>query len=168
MFTPNYATESGVFNTVRWERFPLAVWIDASSVQDADEMSDLRAGLSEWSDATGGVLGVQFVEKGEDADIMVKLVDRIQGANGRTRFAWTDHGFARLATIEVVHAQWSRGNVGIKSRTVQRDAAHEMGHALGIMRHTTKPGTIMLPDAAVDNPSPLDVNTIKAKYCELF
>ena len=65
MFAPNYATESGVFETVRWERFPLTVWIDSSSVRDADELSDLRAGLSAWSDATHGVLGVTFVQKAE-------------------------------------------------------------------------------------------------------
>ena len=168
-FTPNYAVEPGVFQSVRWERFPITIWVDPSTVKDTEEMSDLRTGLSEWSNATGGVLGVQFVEKTEDAQIMVKMVDRMQGANGRTRFAWTDHGFARLAMIEIVHARWVGGpSLQMKSRTVQRDAAHEMGHALGIMRHTTKPGTIMFHNAATDVPSRLDVNTIKTKYCELF
>jgi predicted Zn-dependent protease len=167
-FTPNYAVEAGVFQSVRWERFPITIWIDSSTVEDTEEMSELRAGLSEWSDATRGVLGVKFVDDAKDAQIMVKMVDRIPGANGRTRFPWTDHGVARLATIEVVHARWSRGNVEIKSRTVQRDAAHEMGHALGIVRHTTTPGTIMFHNAATDVPSRLDLNTIKTKYCELF
>jgi predicted Zn-dependent protease len=43
-----------------------------------------------------------------------------------------------------------------------------MGHALGIVRHTTTPGTIMFHNAATDVPSRLDLNTIKTKYCELF
>ena len=169
MFAPNYATESGVFETVRWERFPLTVWIDSSSVRDTDELSDLRAGLSAWSDATRGVLGVTFVQKEKGAQIGVRMVDKLDGANGLTRYTVIDRGFARRATIQIVHARWAGSQfVQYRSRTVQRDAAHEMGHALGIAWHTTTPDTIMLPNAAVDIPSPQDVNTIKAKYCELF
>ena len=127
-FTPNYAAEARIFQSVRWERFPLAIWIDASSVENSEEMSELRAGLSTWSDATGGVLGVTFVEKQDGAQIWVKIT----------------------------------------SRTVQRDAAHEMGHVLGIAGHTTQPGRIMFRNPMTDAPSLVDVNTIKTKYCELF
>jgi hypothetical protein len=168
-FTPNYAVEAGVFQSVRWQRFPLAIWIDPSAVENSEEMSELRAGLSEWSEATGGVLGVTFVEKQYGAQIWVKMVDELPGANGRTRFAFTEGRIARLATIEIVHAHWSgAAAVKIKLRTVQRDAAHEMGHALGIVRHTTQPGTIMFRIPMTDAPSLLDVNTIKTKYCGLF
>jgi hypothetical protein len=68
-FTPNYAVEAGVFQSVRWERFPITIWIDSSTVEDTEEMSELRAGLSEWSDATRGVLGVKFVDDAKDAQI---------------------------------------------------------------------------------------------------
>jgi hypothetical protein len=67
MFTPNYAAEAGVFRGVRWERFPITVWIDPSRVRDADELSELRSGLSSWSAATDGVLGVSFVQDAFDA-----------------------------------------------------------------------------------------------------
>jgi hypothetical protein len=168
-FTPNYAAEAGVFQSVRWEHFPLAIWIDSSTVENSEEMSELRAGLSKWSDATGGVLGVTFVEKQDGAQILVKMVDKLPGANGRTRFVFTEHGIARLATIEIVHAHWAGAPAAqIKSRTVEEDAAHEMGHALGIVGHTTQPGTIMFRIPMTDSPSRLDVNTIKTKYCELF
>src|SRR3954470_17835070 len=81
MFTPNYSTETGVFDTVRWERFPLKIWIEAASVQDAEEMNELRTGLAEWSKATGGILGVSFVKNEPDADILVRMVDTLTGAN---------------------------------------------------------------------------------------
>jgi hypothetical protein len=167
-FTPNYAVEAGIFQSPRWEHFPVTIYIDSSTVENSLEMSELRTGLSEWSDATNGVLGVRFVDNSKDGQVMVKMVDRIPGANGRTRFPWTDHGVARLATVEIVHARFSHGDVGVKTRTVQRDAAHEMGHVLGIMRHTTKPGTMMFHNAATDVPSRLDINTIRTKYCQLF
>lgn len=169
MFAPNYAAEVGVFESVRWEHFPITVWIDSSTVQDAEEMADLRSGLSSWATATHGVLGVTFAQKEQGAQISVTMVDRLDGANGLTRYTAIDHGFVRHATIQIVHARWLGSQlVQYRPRTVLRDAAHEMGHALGIAAHTTRPDTIMLPNAAVDVPAPLDVNTIEAKYCELF
>lgn len=84
MFTPNYATETGAFETVRWERFPLKLWIDSASVQDADEMNRLRIGLAAWSKATGGVLGVSFVKDQSGAEILVRMVDKLIDANGKT------------------------------------------------------------------------------------
>lgn len=172
-FTPNYAAEVGIFQSARWDRFPLAIWIDSSTVENSEEMSELRAGLSEWSGVTGGVLGVTFVEKEDSAQILVKMVDKLPGANGQTRFVFTEHGVAGLASIEIVHAHWAEAGpagpvVQIKSRTVQQDAAHEMGHALGIVGHTTQPETIMFRVPMTDVPNLLDVNTIKTKYCELF
>src|SRR3954468_24392140 len=68
MFTPNYATETGVFNTVRWKYFPLKIWIEPASVQDAEEMNELRTGLAEWSKATDDILGVSFIKNEPDAD----------------------------------------------------------------------------------------------------
>jgi hypothetical protein len=169
MFAPNYAAKVGVFKSVRWESFPITVWIDPSTVRDAEEMADLQAGLSAWSTATHGVLGVTFVQKEQGTQISVRMVDTLDGANGLTRYTVIDRGFLRRATIQIVHSPWLGSQfVQYRPRTVQRDAAHEMGHALGIPRHTTRPGTIMLPIAAVDVPAPLDVNTIEAKYCELF
>jgi hypothetical protein len=168
MFAPNYAAEAGVFKSARWERFPITVWIDSSTVRDAEEMAELRTGLSAWSTATHGVLGVTFVPKEQGAQISVRMVDTLDGANGLTRYAVVDRGFVRRATIQIVHSRWLGQIVQYRLRTVQRDAAHEMGHALGIPRHTTRADTIMLPNAAVDAPAPMDVNTIQAKYCELF
>src|ERR1700730_17122210 len=77
MFAPNYAAEVGVFKSVRWESFPLTVWIDPSTVRDAEEMADLQAGLSAWSTATHGVLGVTFVQKEQGAQISVRMVDTL-------------------------------------------------------------------------------------------
>ena len=169
MFAPNYTAEVGVFESVRWEHFPITVWIDSSTVQTAEEMADLRSGLSAWSTATHGVLGVTYVQKEQEAQISVRMVDALDGANGLTRYTVIDRGFVRRATIQIVHSRWLGSQlVQYRPRTVQRDAAHEMGHALGIAGHTTRPDTIMLPNAAVDVPAPLDVNTIEAKYCELF
>jgi hypothetical protein len=169
MFAPNYAAEVGVFESERWERFPITIWIDPSTVRDAEEMSNLRAGLSSWSEATGGVLGVSFLQTEQDAQIKVRVVDMLEGANGMTYHFVVDHGFLRGATIDIVRPRWAGTPLAeYRSSLVSRLAAHEMGHALGIVRHTSTPGTMMLPISATDSPAPLDVNTIKAKYCELF
>jgi hypothetical protein len=168
-FVPNYATEVDVLGTVRWEHFPLAVWIDSSSVRDADEMTDLKTGLSAWSRATDDVLGVSFVKNEQEAEILVRMVDTLPGANGKTVYGITDHGFIRLATIEIVHSPWLGPQVTqYRFRTIQRDAAHEMGHALGIARHTSQSGTLMRAIASTDSPATLDLNTVKTKYCRLF
>jgi hypothetical protein len=170
MFVPNYAAEVGVFESERWERFPITVWIDPSTVHGAEEMSGLRAGLSSWSKATGGVLGVSFLQAAQDAQIDVRVVDMLDGANGMTHHIVVDHhGFLRSATIEIVRPRWVGASYAeYKSSIISRLAAHEMGHVLGIVSHTETPGTMMLPVSATDSPTPMDVNTIKAKYCELF
>ena len=169
MFVPNYAAEVGVFGSERWERFPITIWIDPSTVRDAEEMSSLRTGLSSWSEATSGVLGVSFLQAEQDAQIKVRIVDMLDGANGITHHTVTDRGFIRSATIDIVRPRWVGAPYAqYKSSVVSRLAAHEMGHVLGIVRHAATPGTIMLPNSATDFPAPLDVNTIKAKYCELF
>ncbi len=169
MFIPNYSVEVGAFDSVRWERFPIAVWIDSSTILDPEEMLTLQTGLSAWSKATGGILGILFVQQEKDAQITVRMVDKLDGANGTTRYTLVEQDFVRRATINIVHSHWLGSQLTqYRPRTVQRDAAHEMGHALGIDRHTTRPNTIMLPVVSVDLPSPLDVNTSKTKYCELF
>jgi hypothetical protein len=171
MFQPNYAAEVSVFESVRWQRFPITIWIDPLTVQDPEEMSSLRDGLSSWSKATGGILGVLFLREERDAQIKVRMVETLDEGEGITRYTLSEGAFARAATIEIVRPRWvdvGSSNVQYRSSTVSRLAAHEMGHALGIVRHTTNPGTMMLPVSATDFPSQRDVNTIKAKYCELF
>jgi predicted Zn-dependent protease len=170
-FVPNYATEVNAVGTVRWDHFPLKLWIDLSTVQNASELTDLQTGLSAWSKATGGVLGISFTTNEQAAEILVRMVDgdKLTGANGKTVYGITDHGYIRLATIEIVHSSWlGSPQIQYRSRTVQRDAAHEMGHALGIAGHTTTPGAIMRANASVDSPTISDLNTIKTKYCQLF
>jgi predicted Zn-dependent protease len=97
------------------------------------------------------------------------LVDMLDGANGMTHHTVIDHRFFRSATIDIVRQRWIGAPYAeYRSSLVSRLTAHEMGHALGIVRYTSTPGTIMLPISATDFPAPLDVKTIKAKYCELF
>ena len=107
LFTPNYAGEIGALQGGRWDHFPIAVWIDASTVHNQPEMDGLRTGLSSWSDGTSGILGVSFTGSQATAQVEVRLVDGLPGdGSGRPVLGLTtlliDGGTITHALVEIV------------------------------------------------------------------
>jgi hypothetical protein len=184
MITPNYANEIGAFQGGSWAKFPIRVWIDASTVRDKSEMEGLTKGLRSWSDATGGVLGVNFTENRMRAQVEVKMVDSLPGGRRDLMILGlstiqSEDGVTTGVQVQIVHpspavlrVMGTLANVHLTSALMtQRIAAHEMGHVLmgTADRHPSSPKSVLQQDnITVMLPSAIDVSTAKAKYCSLF
>lgn len=183
MFTPNYAEEIGALQGGSWLKFPIRVWIDASTVHDKGEMAGLMKGLRSWSDATGGVLGVSFTDNPMRAQVEVKMVDSLPGGRrdllllGLSTIQSVD-GVTTGVRLQIVHpspavlrVMGTLANVHLTTALMtQRIAAHEMGHALmgTADRHPSAANAVLQQDnITVMLPSAIDVNTAKVKYCSL-
>lgn len=184
LFTPNYAEEIGALEGGSWAKFPIRVWIDASTVRDKSEMEGLRKGLTSWSDATGGVLGVSFTENRMRAQVEVKMEDSLPGGRRDLMILGlstiqTEDGVTTGVELQIVHpspavlrVMGTLANVHLTSALMtQRIAAHEMGHVLmgTADRHPSSSRAVLRQeDLTVMLPSAIDVNTAKVKYCWLF
>jgi hypothetical protein len=185
MFTPNYADQIGALEAGSWPRFPLRIWIDAATVHDEDEMQGLKRGLSSWSEATAGILAVEFTANRMRAQIEVQMVDRLPGGGskllmlGLSTIQTEGEQTITSAYLKIVRASPSIlraiGNSGNPQMTrallTQRTAAHEMGHVLlgASNLHPAESRSILQEDnITVLRPSLVDINTVKAKYCALF
>lgn len=184
MFTPNYAEEIDALHGGKWSQFPIDIWIDASTVENQDEMRGLIKGLRSWSDGTGGVLGVNFVNNRIGAQIDVRMVDSLPG--GRSSLLvlglstiQTEGEFTTHASLKIVHPSpailravgGSANPQMTRALMTQRTAAHEMGHVLmGTANlHPSQSTAVLQQDNfTVMRPSPVDINTAKVKYCLLF
>jgi hypothetical protein len=184
MFRPNYVGEIGALQGFGWRRFPLRVWIDAGTVKDEEEMRGLKAGLRSWADATGGVLGVEFVGERMEGQVEVRMVGSLPGGRaGQMRLGTTDlemeDGVPVHAHLRIVHATAvvmralgvNASGLMARGDLVQRTAGHEMGHVLmgSADRHPKEGGSILRQgNLGVLRPGKLDVNTVKVNYCGLF
>jgi hypothetical protein len=184
MFTPNYAEEIGALQGGSWPKFPLRVWIDASTVHDKGEMEGLMKGLRSWSDATAGVLGVSFTDNRMRAQLEVKMVDSLPGSQRNLLLLGlstiqTEGPVTTGVQLQIVHpspavlrVMGTLANLHLTSALMtQRIAAHEMGHVLmgTADRHPSASNAVLQQDnITVMLPSAIDVNTAKVKYCSLF
>lgn len=184
MFTPNYAEEIGALQGGSWTKFPIRVWIDASTVHDKGELEGLMKGLRSWSDATGGVLGVSFTDNRMRAQVEVKMVDSLPGGRRNLLLlglstVQTEEGVTTGVQLQIVHTSpavlrvmGTLANLQLTSALMtQRIAAHEMGHVLmgTADRHPSASNAVLQQDnITVMLPSAIDVNTAKVKYCSLF
>lgn len=184
LFSPNYADEIGALQGGKWDHFPITIWIDPASVHNQREMDGLRAGLNSWSEGTGGVLGVSFIDSQADAQVEVKLVDSLPGdGSGRPGLGLTtlriDAGVTTHALVQVVRTSpqilraigSSATPEQVTVTMTQMVAAHEMGHVLmgTPNRHPSDPSAVLKSNnLSVTVPSAIDLNTAQTKYCYLF
>lgn len=181
----------------RWakERFPLAVHIAAPEIPDAlqDEfhpkppehyVTAVRVAIETWERNLEGLVRFRYVDDPVDADLRVELIGgvgpapesdvQVLGATplgGACRVSHWDPDAERLVTEFDV----SGFRVFVADETgllepgqVERLALHEMGHALGMSRHSPIPGDLMYP-VARDGPlgealSNEDVNSFVSLY----
>lgn len=162
--TPNYADWSpDSIGSHRWAVFPLRVAIDRASMAVAGPKEDLYGaaiplGLEAWARATGGRLGSVVTDFDlEDADVVVRLVDGIvtdeDWMAGALFGQWGGLPGGEILLYPKAlqaHAWWLEENSDGAwtdssdfADLVTRLTAHEMGHALGIDRHSRDPADVM-------------------------
>lgn len=103
--------------------------------------------FAEWSRLTKNKVVFYYVDSPKDADIEVIFVDRVPGnmqnATGLTNCLYS-------AKHEMIHAKILIPAKSTAGRTLSRDDVytsmlHEIGHAIGIVVHSTNPNNIMYP-----------------------
>jgi hypothetical protein len=155
---------------LRWERFPIRVYIEEvdldrrgfSAVRKAKIVALIMKGLDSWSDATGGRVGsVTQVRDFRNSDVNVVF----RNGTGNTMHDSVHGPFIRHATIMFDIQRWE--TFPDKDHRIVNGIAHEMGHVLGIGQHTSMPGTLMTDgpeQVTFESPQAADVNSILAKY----
>ncbi len=140
------------------------------------EMNDaVASGIEEWREMSNeGVIKFGFVERPENADIMVFFTTKFPGASGPGGTDVKAMTISKDYTPQDVQNFVSQGLdrvptvmefvVNEDANRLQGDAAHEFGHALGIKAHSPYRQDIMYENRIVDLPSPADKATLRALY----
>ncbi|WP_373532789.1 matrixin family metalloprotease [Vampirovibrio sp.] len=170
-------TENG--RRVRWalSKMPLKVYIEQTPIgirnfQPAF-VSQVRKGLDVWVGVLGHQLNYVLVNRKEEADIRVSWTNAIdtQGHSGDGGTAYTAGLMIpklRDDRIEFMDVQIATFDIQGKAQTadiIYAVAIHELGHSLGLLGHSEKPGDIMFArNQQVVQPSKRDMNTLRKLY----
>lgn len=187
--SPNYVNstlaDTPPARLLRWQsdRFPLAVYLDVSSVPSNMQplyRDSVTVGADLWNVATQGRIGrFALVASSSGANITMRFSMR----SDTNYFALTTSNFAG-SVVQSASISFERSSFELE--LAQRDprfvvlsvsstVAHEMGHALGVMLHSPDPADLMAP-GPLRNPiqigqdprtfiTPSDLNTMSHAYC---
>lgn len=166
-FAPNF-NKSG---NLRWAQFPVSVYITA---QGADH-DKIRKGLDRWNLATGGAVSYTEVGDAASAQVTVGFGATPGGASGNCQASY-EEGTNQLASATIsILPSISTENGGNRVEAV---AAHEFGHALGIIStnsnenagHSDDANDLMNAMVRADMVfiTERDINTLENLYPELF
>ena len=133
------------YQNPRWSYFPLSVYI-----QDHEKAPIVKRAFSTWESSTDGIAKFRFVSSEKYyPNIVVKFSENNPNTKGSQfenavglAHSYTPLGYYAKATITV----WLKnpGNTSKLSDTqLYSISLHEIGHALGILRHSPLPQDIM-------------------------
>jgi predicted Zn-dependent protease len=171
---PTYVTEVSLN---RWRSFPLAYFFDAASFP-AEFLEDYRPaitdGIRRWDEATANELGaVVEVSNRTAADFVITYREFTPALATARVVHSTGTPFLSGGEIQYNPTGMREGEDLVREGSISRQtflrgisgiAAHEMGHLLGIIGHSTRTDVLMGPTFH-DAPSIADVNTLIRAYC---
>ncbi len=169
MYSPNYVPS---VQLLHWPVFPLRIYFKRDANYTAARQSLAIQGFNRWVTATNaatGNKGVSYalVNNLADSNVNVSFYPFTGGA-GDTLGTTVDHYYEDSSTID--SADISLGITGSDYNDLLT-AAHEMGHCLGILKHSPNKTDLMYfegNDTTGGAITALDLNTILTAYCGNF
>lgn len=150
----------------RWvqARFPLRVFF--APFTRREDRDAAIAGILTWSDAIApGIPSFVFTEDSLGADVLFLPTASESCHAGMPERTPTSDPLLNWIDRALVACSPDFFEGGYTARTLQLVAAHEIGHALGILRHSQRATDIMGgAGSAVAQPSPADVQSLRFLY----
>ncbi len=146
----------------RWKEMPITVYIEEN--RNAYLM---KRAFGDWESATNKTVEFEFIENEQEADIVVKFMDKVsdkaERAVGLTYPNIDADGYFVHARIEI--AKFSDlSTIKLSNLDLTKIMRHEIGHAIGLL-HTNEPYAIMNPTTAKClNITKYDVKVLKEIY----
>jgi hypothetical protein len=120
-----------------WNHWPLTVHNPDKVFGDIDLQSAARGAMEEWEAMTGYDLFIEVIQKA-DADILIVYNDVRDGKDYYDTVEWNPDGTPKVGEITIFPA-----NTYASVITAHYIYAHELGHALGFLTHSSDSGHIM-------------------------
>ncbi len=176
-FAPNFniAVDTKV-EKIRWKQFPIRVYFDRSGFTAGDTESRLRVGMDRWVAATGGVVSYTVVNDPSQTDVTIRFGAPPVGNLGECQGTWQDQNGGTFLTSATILLRSNLQSDNVRPQPLESIAAHEFGHALGMMSnlsgsgHSTDTHDTMYPtgNEGVGLITARDLNTLANLYPDLF
>lgn len=119
--------------------FPLKAWAPTTSLKE-----DLAVVLAYWGEKTGGEVSYQGVSDSASAQILLVSSDNVPYPACGDLYIWQEGG----AISKVVVRVSTDGRCPLNDDDRRKTGAHEVGHGLGLSRHSRPGEDLMSPEGA--------------------
>lgn len=151
-----------------------AVWINPKNIKVYITPDELKGyiftrSFKTWDDALGSDLNFKYVKTPNEADIIIKYVDKL--SDNQAGVTKTSHikiqGKIYLAKAEISISKHSPIGFKFTDAQLNKTTLHEIGHAIGILGHSDNINDIMYPTTAsprLSTVSKKDIETVRKIY----
>ena len=136
-------------------------------VQNGTQQGTVYTAFLEWERASGNCIKFRLANSEKTAQIKVYFVNQKINPNTQRSVAVGYTTYSATPVIQIITINPFTGKY-FTQRQIFGIAVHEIGHALGIMGHSSNPNDIMY-HATIPNSifaSNRDYNTIRKLYCK--
>ena len=135
-------------------------------VQESPYSQGVYNAFREWMIAGGGCIKFLDATSEKNADIRVYFVERLSGNKAGVTHHRSIGKYMVSADVTIGYKDLHQERI-LSQDEVYAVAVHEIGHALGIMGHSSNRNDIMYPNTNVVgiHASARDFNTIREFYC---